>query len=86
MRRWLRRLRAVRLTWIELGGILAVSVLASGLVIATALGRTAAQSQALALLRRPRISQVVLPRRPAPPVPAVTGDPAPALSAAAATP
>jgi hypothetical protein len=86
MRRWLRRLRAVRLTWIELGGILAVSVLASGLVIATALGRTAAQSQALALLRRPRISQVVLPRRPAPPVPAVTGDPAPALSAAAASP
>ena len=70
----------------ELGGILAVSILATGLVIATALGRSAAQSQALAVLHRPRISHVVLPRRPAAPAPAATSDPSPASDAAAASP
>jgi phosphatidylinositol-3-phosphatase len=75
----LRRLRAVRLTRAGVGAVSVVSILATGLVIATALGRTSAQSQAIALLRRPRVERVVLPPRPAPPVPAAATPPAPKL-------
>jgi hypothetical protein len=56
--------------------IAAVSALATVVVIATALGRTSAQSQAMALLRRPRVERFVLPPRPAPPAPVVSSAPA----------
>jgi hypothetical protein len=82
----LRRLREVRLTRAGLCAVGAVSILATGLVIATALGRTSAQSQALALLRRPRVERVVLPPRPAPPAPVATIPPAPVPRPVVSTP
>jgi phosphatidylinositol-3-phosphatase len=86
MIRQLRRLRKVRLTRTGLCVVGAVSALATVLVIATALGKTSAQSQAIALLRRPRVERVVLPSRAAPPTPVATSTPAPAPQAVASTP
>jgi hypothetical protein len=85
MIRQLRRLREVRLTRPVLCAVSVVSILATGLVIATALGRTGAQSQALALLRRPRVVRVVLPPRPTPPVAVARNEPAPKPPALATT-
>jgi len=85
MMRSLRRLRAVRLTLTQLGAVSAVSVLATGVVIATALGRTSTPAQAIAMLQRPRVERVVLPRRAAPPAPAAVSAPAPDAGAATST-
>lgn len=78
MKRSLRELRAVRLTWPQLGVLTIVSALASGLVIATALGRSGSDAQALALLRHPRVERIVLPRRRVPPAPAASSGSTPA--------
>jgi len=85
MMRQLRRLREVGLTRTGFGVVIAGSLLATVLVIATALGRTAAQTQALALLRHPRVERVVLPRRPAASAPVASSDAAPSSDAAAST-
>ena len=85
MMRQLRRLREVRLTRTGFGVVIAGSLLATVMVIATALGRTAAQTQALALLRHPRVERVVLPRRPAASAPVASSDAAPSSDAAAST-
>jgi phosphatidylinositol-3-phosphatase len=84
MRR-LRSLREIRLTRMQLGGVTAASLLATGAVIATALGRTGPQAQALALLSRPRVEHIVVPQEPAAPAPAAPSDPAPASQAPAPT-
>jgi hypothetical protein len=82
----LRRLRELRLTRSGLCALSAVSALATGLVVATALGGSGAGSQALALLRRPRVEHVVLPSARAEPAPAHASRPRPKASAPASTP
>jgi len=80
MIRRLRNLRRVRLTPTQLGAVTVASVLATGLVIATALGRTSVPAQAIALLRRTRVERVVVPRRPAPPAAPAASRPTPAAA------
>jgi hypothetical protein len=86
MIRRLRRLREVRLTRAGLCAVSVVSLLSTALVIATALGRSGAHGQALALLRGPRLVHVVLPPRPAPPAPVAPRGPAPKATLVASTP
>jgi len=86
MLRQLRRLRDVRLSLTASCALGAVSALATGLVIATALGRTSAQSQVAALLGRPRVERVVLPPRPVPTAPVAPLAPPPTAATVVPTP
>jgi hypothetical protein len=85
MIRQLRRLREVRLTRTGLSAIAVVSALATVVVIATALGKTSAQSQAIALLHRQRVERFVLPAQPAAPAPVPAATPPPKSVAVAST-
>jgi hypothetical protein len=60
------RLREVRLSRLQLAIVAAISGLATALVIATALGRTSAQSAATAALRHPPVVVHVAETQPAP--------------------
>ncbi|MGZ4183303.1 MAG: alkaline phosphatase family protein [Solirubrobacteraceae bacterium] len=75
------RLREVRLSRLALAVVAAISGLATALVIATALGRTSAQSAATAALRHPPVIVRVAASRPAPePAAAPAADPSPAAA------
>jgi hypothetical protein len=75
------RLREVRLSRLALAAVAAFSGLATALVIATALGRTSAQSAATEALRHPPVVVRVAASQPAPkPVAATAADPSPAAA------